>query len=158
MKPDLAISSCFNTIDLNFPFTVMIWILVGPRWISKHLYTFGLWFWVYKKKTLKLLYHSERCNIYETVFRELYANDFYTTTSKGGVMTVNGRGPVYCNNSKWCLVMLLLVNRTARVFVKNQHDRCPTNVGWAKFWIWLPGTLQDRFAKLLLFQLIIRFF
>ena len=29
------------------------------------------------------LYHSEGCNICETVFRECYANDFYTTTCSG---------------------------------------------------------------------------
>jgi hypothetical protein len=28
-----------------------------------------------------LFYHSERCNIYETVFRKCYANNLYTTCS-----------------------------------------------------------------------------
>jgi hypothetical protein len=30
-----------------------------------------------------LLYHSEGCNIFESVLRECYVNDLYTTTCSG---------------------------------------------------------------------------
>jgi hypothetical protein len=58
---------------------------LNPQWTNKDLETF-VHYWLLSmnmkscRPAMFLLYHSEGCNICESVLRECYVNDLYTTT------------------------------------------------------------------------------